>query len=1004
MKLFKSKSSSSTKNINNSSSSSSEDTDKPSSSAVLGHNNNKKKTRSSLFSSFSSKKNFNKKTIVSNANVAESSSTSRKSSILATASTTTVTSSSSLYSSRISSSAAPSAIRRNPFDNNDGNNGDDDDTYTTATPGSTSSSHGGGGGVDPFQHFENALGGEGEGVDDENDPRNNPFEEGGKSSDVDDDDADDAVDDSSSSLSSSMKTLQGIMNYLKEKELKEWAAEIDHQRRIANALSRNTKNWYVATADDNDDIVQQQQADADDIDSDDEELLTDVVEAILHAMEDYPDDEILQEDSCLALEAFTTTTMVNNNNNAINVNRILEEILVAMEGFADNPIVVSSSLGLLCNLSTTTTSSSSKGGGGVPGGVTSNPKLAKYALSSILQGMKEHRDDVELYTKGCKAMSNFTQNNHTAQLILTCKEPLGLRIISEGLKCHRPGNDDDIVIDDEIMLQRLKMRSSATQVVKNLSTHPSLEVKGKIALGGGAAQLIDRLLENLKETGKDLIQNNYNVAVMATTNDDDDEDDDEVRISITIMEDTLQTIGNLATIDTIVTKDDDPRYRNNHHSPTSYNNNNNNSSAADDIQKQLTKAVKPVLNVIRQHPNRRTIQYYGLQTIQRLTISHANSIANYHGGISTLLNALSLSSSESAAAGTSTASSSSTDTDTDLITDDMIYERVLGCLCGLLSPSSNADGLDLVASFHNEDGLSTIFRCVRQYQSQRLLLENAFELLFYLSCRVRVVLTSIVGMSSTIQNGVGARAARSIETQFIQEENVFVLLGTINQYIEHENASELICQRGLGILVNIHAFSMQQKQQEQQQDVFASDGGIKLVLHVMRRHGLAVAIQEYGVGLLASILKETMMTMPTTISDVLSSSSMANKKKNANIAVSNEFINEEGISTVLAAMMIHPDHGAIQVHGCDVLIYLLKVNNGNNKYKQFILDETNAVRVINDARSYHKTNKGVQSRASVLLKTLLSSSSSPSISTAATTATSILSSHAHQAAASLFAS
>ena len=333
------------------------------------------------------------------------------------------------------------------------------------------------------------------------------------------------------------------------------------------------------------------------------------------------------------------------------------------------------------------------------------------------------------------------------------------------------------------------------------------------------------------------------------------------------------------------------------------------------------------------------------------------------------------------------------------------YERVLGCLCGLLSPSSNADGLDLVASFHNEDGLSTIFRCVRQYQSQRLLLENAFELLFYLSCRVRVVLTSIVGMSPTIQNGVGARAARSIENQFIQEENVFVLLGTINQYIEYENASELICQRGLGILVNIHAFSMQQKQQEQQQDVFASDGGIKLVLHVMRRHGLAVAIQEYGVGLLASILKETMMTMPTTISDALSSSSsMTNKKKNANIAVSNEFINEEGISTVLAAMMIHPDHGAIQVHGCDVLIYLLKVNNGNNKYKQFILDETNAVRVINDARSYHKTNKGVQSRASVLLKTLLSSSSSPSISTAATTATSILSSHAHQAAASLFAS
>merc|ERR1712238_635239 len=235
-------------------------------------------------------------------------------------------------------------------------------------------------------------------------------------------------------------------------------------------------------------------------------------------------------------------------------------------------------------------------------------------------------------------------------------------------------------------------------------------------------------------------------------------------------------------------------------------------------------------------------------------------------------------------------------------------------------------------------------------------------------------------------------AAFSIQDQLIQEENVFVLLGTINQYTSMVDChSELICQRGLGILVNIYSFIVAQQQTQQQQhnhnhhpsDFFATDGGIPLLLHVMRRHGLVMAIQEYGIGLLASILKTTITTWAKT------------KNSSAAVAVCNEFVEEEGISTVLAAMMIHPkNHGAIQVHGFDVLIYLLtnennlkgihrnpnsrNRNRNRKEYKRRILEETNTVQVVNDAMLHHPTNKGIQQRGSTLLKMLSSSSSSTS--------------------------
>jgi len=652
-----------------------------------------------------------------------------------------------------------------------------------------------------------------------------------------------------------------------------------------------------------------------DDEDEEEELITDALEAILTAMEDFPDDEVLIENACLAFETISEKRNINGS-----AKRILEEVLLAMEGFADNPVVVSSSLGLLYNLFSPSDAKKENSNDDL------RRKLAKYALPSILHGLKEHRDDLELYTKGCKAMINFTRDDPNAQRILACKEALGLRIISEGLKYREADNLEEFAV-----LQRLRLQLAAIRVLKNLSTHPNLEVKGKIALGGGAAQIIDRVLECLVFTGEDLIENNYHVGEL---NPNEEDEEDEVGISLTIMRDALQIIENLANIESVVTKDG----QRSPHRPTVHRSSAIDNSSAEHIQRQLTKAVKPILNIIRQHPNRRSLQYHGMSCIRQLTVSHADSIAN-HGGISTFLNVLSPS-------GEATSN------------DSMIQERALSCLTGLLSPSSNANGLDLVASIETEDGLDVIFRTIRRYQSNTAVIETAFESLFYLSFRVRVVLASIVGRHSSIACGVGANAARKLQSQLCLEENIFVMLGTLNQYFE---TSESISQRGLGLLVNVHAFLTQEQQQRQQQsDMLASNGGIRLVLAVMRRHGLAVAIQEYGVGLLAGILKSAISF----------------------IAIRREFVDEEGISTVLAAMMIHPDHAAVQSHGFDVLVQLMAINkhpmeDGYSEtavfaanYKKCILQETNAVMVVRDSMERFRSNKGVQHLGSVLLQEL----------------------------------
>ena len=725
-----------------------------------------------------------------------------------------------------------------------------------------------------------------------------------------------------------IEELKSMLEYLEDKDRKEWDDDFDEApkeevsaaaekevfsemlRKAVDRMDVSTSSaevqrigarivYLVASKLQNEDTPD---ANPNDDDEEEEELMIDALDAILQAMEDFPDDEELIVSACAFLERISERRSIQTN-----AKRILEEILLAVEGFADNASVVSSSLGIFHFLSTNNGEL--------------RRKLAKYALPSILQGMKEHRDDLELYTKGCKAMVNFTTDDPNAQRILACKEAFGLRIIAEGMKYWQSDRPDESEV-----LDHLRLRLAAVQILKNLSTNTSLEVKGKIALGGGAARIVDRLLEALVFTGKDLVTRNYQVGEQNTNIADDE---DVVGFSLTIMKDALEIIENLANIGSAI-KDDSTSLN---MPPTQT----LDSSTAEAIKKHLTKAVKPVVNIIRQHPNRPSLQYQCLGCLRQLTISHADAIAD-QGGISTLLNILS-----------SPGVSPSNET--------LMHERALTCLTGLLSPSSNADGLDLVACMETEDGLDTIFRTIRRYQSNTAVIDTAYEALFYVSFRIRVVLASIEGHRG-MSCGVGAQAALRLENQLCLEENIFVMVGTLNQYYQ---TSESMSHRGLGLLVNIHTFlARKQNHQHRDPDILVSDGGIRLVLAVMRRHGLAVAIQEYGIGLLASILKNAVRYD----------------------AIRREFVDEEGISTVTSAMMIHPDHAAVQSHGFNLFNELIAINKHpmedgyseragySAKYKKILLEETNVVIFAEDAMQRFRSHKAVNHNGSMLLEGL----------------------------------
>jgi hypothetical protein len=108
----------------------------------------------------------------------------------------------------------------------------------------------------------------------------------------------------------------------------------------------------------------------------------------------------------------------------------------------------------------------------------------------------------------------------------------------------------------------------------------------------------------------------------------------------------------------------------------------------------------------------------------------------------------------------------------------------------------------------------------------------------------------------------------------------------------------------------------------------------------MRRHGLNAKIQEHCSGILSGLCLDT--------------------------ATHNEFVDEEGISIVLSAMLVHPYQPGVQAFGCDVL---LSIASSSPEYKERVV-EGNAIQVANDALTRHRKHRGVQNRGSELLKCL----------------------------------
>jgi hypothetical protein len=495
-------------------------------------------------------------------------------------------------------------------------------------------------------------------------------------------------------------------------------------------------------------------------------------------------------------------------------------------------------------------------------------------VPSILQILRHSKDDAQLYRRGCWALANTTNGtsikSRSSQQQLSKQQ--GIAVVLKALT--NPQFADDIEI-----------HAGAMQVLEHVASHPSVEVKGKIVMQGGIDRIVECLQRNtvLPAPGGDASPS-FNGSHHDEGKDHAvDENESEAPTKRTISVSALQTLANLSR-----------------------------DGSADETKRQMGKAVKAILKTMRQHPHNAPLQVSGLEALRNLASLHAESVLA-QGGVSTVLMAMMQHPEETALQYQACGA----------LTNLFVASRMASQTNNSGSPSrgnpitndSSKDvnlNYDLIHSMASEDGLTIIFRTVRLHQANLHVQEQAFGALFFLSCSQDYL---------TPQQ----------REQLCLEENIFVLLGTMNQYIRQ---SELLCQRGCGLILNLSFVS------PISQDIVASVGGIKVLLAAMRRHGLNVDIQTFGAGCLAGL------SLDPNHHD--------------------EFVNEEGISTVLAAMMIHPGHPTIQAYGCDVLS---NVASSSRTYKQTILDG-NARAVATDALTKHKMHKGVQTRGAILLRAL----------------------------------
>ena len=556
-------------------------------------------------------------------------------------------------------------------------------------------------------------------------------------------------------------------------------------------------------------------------------MMCDGVEAVLEAMELFPDDEQVQTHACIALEALSGW-----DENQVYLlaqkGTRMNEVFDALENFPDSIKLQMAGIGILKNVSLNPESYDK----------TIALQLAN-SIPSILTLLKTEKDNLELYEIGCSTLAQLTEDNEASQLLLcNTQDQLGIRLAIDALRNKK-------------FVDHPNIQQAAMLILQHVSSNVSIECKGRIIQHGG----LDIILETLEEESSCTYQGNDGTLFMACA---------------------MQTLAHLSE---------------------------SKSSPHVMIKQKLGKAVPVILKVLDKHPQLSQVQVSGYSALNNLADVHSKLVTS-NNGISIIMKSM-VQQAEHPAVQKKTCQT--------LLTLLSKSYKDAGSTNNLLSGGKNpnaGEALDLVRAIAAEDGLAIIFSTVRMHQRHRPVQEAAFGALYYVS--------------------KSRDLTPNQKHQLCLEENVFVLLGTMNNYIE----SETLCENGTGLILNMTFFS------PLSQDGMASVGGIRTVLAAMRRHGLNENVQEYGSGILSGLCMD--------------------------VKTHDEFISEEGISTVLAAMMVHPYRAGVQAFGCDVLASVASSSPNN---KQIVIDG-NAEVVANDAMVRHKKHKGVQNRGAALLKAL----------------------------------
>lgn len=565
------------------------------------------------------------------------------------------------------------------------------------------------------------------------------------------------------------------------------------------------------------------------------------VDALMEVMEVYGDDPRIQQQACTALEALAAW---DENQRRIVVGRSgVGTVLKALEDYGlggrprsgdprrDNngggdPKVSSACLGILCHLS------------------RDYGEELTDAVPPILRLLRKERDNGPIYRRLSRTLANITNGesdkSRSSQLLLSKLQ--GIPVALKALNNPQFAND-------------LELQLFLVQILEHVASHPAVDVKGKIVMQGGIDTIVECLQRNTvaeahagaaATAATTTPYGSGSRRSSATTNPFDEEDvqddvphqqqhhtssmnanDTEARTKRTITESAIQTLANLAD------------------------------GSADETKRQIGKALGVLLKVVRQHPHTPSIQCRSFNVLRNLAPLNCESILAL-GAVSTVLTAMLQHPEETMLQYHACAT----------LTNLFVASRQAGGSSSSISSSiSSGNGssngnndnnnssnskrinlnYDLVHSLATEDGLSIIFQTVRLHQANLQVQEQAFGTLFFLSCSQDYL---------TPQQ----------REQLCLEENIFVILGTLNQYIDQ---SELLCQRGCGLILNLSFVA------PTTQDVVVSVGGIKILLACMRRHGLNLDVQTFAAGCLAGICLDP--------------------NHHA------EFVSEEGISTVLAA-------------------------------------------------------------------------------------------------------